>query len=300
MSSGRVAAWVFAAALAAGVGGCAEKAHPAPPPSRPSARLVATRDFGRVALVDARVAPDQSVLAALQGATRVDQQGGFVRSIAGQTGSLTDQRDWLYFVNGIEADVGAAERHLRAGDTAWWDLRLWRSYLHVPAVVGLWPEPFVHGWRGARPTVAADPPLAAALRRAGAQVAAASPAGYRVLVGSDAELRRRAPAWRRAAGHPVRNGLTVWIAGGAVQVYRSSTNRPQPVPRAAALAAAVQTGTTAASGVTFVVAGLDAAAAAAAARTVASRPSVLRRRYAVAFDRNGRVVAAGGIGPVAG
>ena len=44
------------------------------------------------------------------------------RSTASQ-GSLTQQRDWFYFVNGVEGDRSAAEVTLHAGDVEWWDYR---------------------------------------------------------------------------------------------------------------------------------------------------------------------------------
>jgi hypothetical protein len=46
--------------------------------------------------------------------------------------------------------------------------------------------------------------------------------------------------------------------------------------------------------VLLAVAGLDAGAARAAARTIAEDPSVLRLRYAEAFDGRGRPLQAGG------
>ncbi len=68
----------------------------------------------------------------------------------------------------------------------------------------------------------------------------------------------------------------------------------RPVPGARALAAAVALGPDAGDGALLAVAGLDAAAARAAARTIAVDPSVLRLRYAVAFDGEGRPLQAGG------
>ncbi len=54
------------------------------------------------------------------------------------------------------------------------------------------------------------------------------------------------------------------------------------------------TGPEAGDGVLLAVAGLDAEAARAAAETIAADPSVLRLRYAVAFDGDGRPLRAGG------
>ena len=194
------------------VAGCGEHRvqPPVTAPAAPAASLVISEGFGSKIVRSERVAPGQSVLAALQGGGGgVDAVRRPVRAVdRRRSGSLDDGEDWLYFVNGVEADVGAAEWTLRDGDTAWWDFRRWRAYANVPAVVGSWPEPFVHGARTAPASVTADPPLAAALQKAGAKVGTgASP--FRVLVGAETDLRtrdadwapgRRGPAVRRADG----------------------------------------------------------------------------------------------------
>ncbi|MEX0745767.1 MAG: DUF4430 domain-containing protein [Phycisphaeraceae bacterium] len=84
--------------------------------------------------------------------------GKFVKAIDGVATSDSDdrRRDWFYYVNGIEADTGAAERELAAGDRVWWDFRDWGTAMRVPAVVGSYPEPFVHGEQGKRFPVRID------------------------------------------------------------------------------------------------------------------------------------------------
>ena len=78
--------------------------------------------------------------------------GRIVQSNAGVSGSASAQHDWLYFVNGVEADEGATEVRLRPGDVEWWDFRSWKgSGFSVPVVVGAFPEPFRHGFEWAKP-----------------------------------------------------------------------------------------------------------------------------------------------------
>ena len=48
-------------------------------------------------------------------------------------------------MNGVESPVGAAEYEVEDGDRIWWDHRDWSTAMRVPAVVGSWPEPFLHG-----------------------------------------------------------------------------------------------------------------------------------------------------------
>jgi hypothetical protein len=287
----RAIAWL---ALPVLVAGCGEHRvqRPVTAPAAPAATLVISEGFGAKVVRDARVAPGQSVLAALQGMAKVSTRygGRFVQSIDGRSGSLADGEDWLYFVNGVWADVGAAEWKLREGDIAWWDFRRWRTYENVPAVVGSWPEPFVHGARTAPASVTADPPLAAALRAAGARIGTGASA-FRVLVGADADLRARDADWARAAADPHPAGLTAWIADGAVRRWDAAAGKDVDVPDGRAVAAATAT---TAGGVVLAVTGVDAAAATAAATAIAADASLLDHRYAVVFDAAGAPITYGG------
>ena len=78
--------------------------------------------------------------------------GGFVQSIAGLSGGHDGGRpvDWFFYVNGIEAPKGAASTDLHRGDVVWWDRHDWGTAQRVPAVVGSYPEPFLHGEDGKR------------------------------------------------------------------------------------------------------------------------------------------------------
>ena len=116
------------------------------------ARVWVTRDRG-VTLLDKATVP--AGLTALQGLYRVAQVetgygGAFVTKIDGVAGSRLHQRDWFFFVNGYEADRGAASYRLRGGDVEWWDYRSWSGSERAPVVVGAFPEPFLHGYDGKR------------------------------------------------------------------------------------------------------------------------------------------------------
>ena len=76
--------------------------------------------------------------------------GGFVDSIDGVKGDKGARSDWFYFVNGIEAGRGAADFELSPGDRVQWDYRSWRAAMRVPAIVGAYPEPLLHGTEGRR------------------------------------------------------------------------------------------------------------------------------------------------------
>jgi hypothetical protein len=115
-----------------------------------SATLWITRDRGQHILLISKVKAGQSAMAALQQVTNVKTSygGRFAQSIDGVSGSRSGQRDWFYFVNGYEADRGAADYKLHPGDVEWWDYRSWKHEMHVPVVVGAFPEPFLHGYDG--------------------------------------------------------------------------------------------------------------------------------------------------------
>ena len=113
-----------------------------------------TRDFGADALktVDAgKVSGQQTDMQLLQHhftvATRYG--GGFVQSIDGQAGT-SHQDDWFFYVNGVQAKKGAAALSVHTGDHIWWDLHDWQATDSIPAVVGSFPEPFLHGINGQR------------------------------------------------------------------------------------------------------------------------------------------------------
>jgi hypothetical protein len=137
-----------------------------------TARLWVTHDRGAEVVLTATVPAGLTVMQALQREAEVETRygGRFVAAIEGVEGSLEERRDWFYFLNGIEPDVGAAEVRLREGDVAWWDYRSWREQMAQPVVVGAFPEPFLHGWGDERrPVVVSAPPglavQAQALRR---------------------------------------------------------------------------------------------------------------------------------------
>lgn len=193
--------WLAAVAAGCGFGAGAEQ--------NGGAELRVTRDFGQEQLAAhefERIREDQTVMRLLQSEHDVETRfgGKFVQAIDGLDGSQTGQRDWFYFVNGIEADRGAADWELHPGDVVQWDHRPWSAAQRIPAIVGAFPEPFRSGSGGDRIPVrleCADPTsqpcsdVKQALTKVGAPVSAshigASGGGelVRVLVGRWDQLR---------------------------------------------------------------------------------------------------------------
>jgi Domain of unknown function (DUF4430) len=121
-----------------------------------SASLWVTRDRGATVLLVTGVPAGLTAMQALDRELDLDTAygGRFVQSIEGVEGDVSKQRDWFWFLNGIEADVSAADYRLRPGDVEWWDFRSWRDEMREPVVVGAFPEPFLHGYGGPpRPAV---------------------------------------------------------------------------------------------------------------------------------------------------
>ena len=118
--------------------------------------LRVTRDFGQQPVRSVRVEnvrEDETVMRLLRSRFDVETRfgGRFVQSIGGVKGTGADGReDWLYFVNGVEAHVGAAEYELRPRDVVQWDYRRWDTALGVSAIVGAFPQPFRTGLQGKR------------------------------------------------------------------------------------------------------------------------------------------------------
>jgi Domain of unknown function (DUF4430) len=99
------------------------------------------------------VREDETVMRMLRSEFDIDTRygGRFVQAIDGLEGAgATGERDWFYWVNGVEGSVGAAEFELSPGDRVQWDWRDWGATMRVPAIVGAFPEPFVHGLEGKR------------------------------------------------------------------------------------------------------------------------------------------------------
>ena len=172
---------VVAAAIAGGCGLGAGK-------GTSDVSLTVTRSFGSQpvgSITRNQVPGSETVMRMLQRSFKVTTRfgGGFVQSIDGIAGSAS-RRDWFYYVNGIEAKVGAASTAVHRGDRIWWDLHDWTATDDVPAVVGSFPEPFVHGFKGRRlpTTLECAPDVPDACKQVAAELKAAGvPAATQLL-----------------------------------------------------------------------------------------------------------------------
>jgi hypothetical protein len=149
----RVRIAVAAVAVALGCAGCGF----GPGVAAKGVAVRVTENFGTQKLGDVRESKvSGTVMQALQRSFKVSTAygGGFVQSINGQSGSKSNENDWFYYVNGVQAAKGAASTELNKGDHVWWDRHDYSATDSIPAVVGSFPEPFTNGVGGQRyPTI---------------------------------------------------------------------------------------------------------------------------------------------------
>jgi hypothetical protein len=269
--------------------------------------LTVSRDYGSEVLVDEQdsISESDTVLRLLDGNAEVETRygGGFVQSIDGLSGGRANGRasDWFFYVDGVESPVGAAEYELSDGERVWWDHHDWTSAMRVPAVVGSWPEPFLHGFDGER--FPAEVRCASAeevcgavsgrLESAGAEVVSPSsqggePAGPRVavLVGTWARIRTDRDARLLAEG-PEQSGVFARLSGDRRALLTLLDQRAEvagSLGRGAGLVAALRPDD---RPPTWVVTGTDPAGVAAAAELLGEP---LGDRFAVATDGGGEPI----------
>jgi len=286
--------------VTAALGGCTL----GPESKGSGASLTVTRDFGAKPIVRANeedLPEGETAMRILQRHADVDTRygGRFVTAIEGVRSSSSGgtRRDWLYFVNGIEEDVGAAEKRLEPGDRVWWDYRDWTGALRVPAVVGSYPEPFLHGSEGKRYPVRIDCAkdasdacgrVADRLEEAGvpaSTTAIGAPAGKEVLrlvVGQWPQVRQD-PAAQLVEEGPARSGVFARFGPGSRGIEllllddrgRAQRSLREGVGLVAATRFEEQVPT-------WVVTGTDADGVEAAVRLLSER--ALRDHFAVASD----------------
>ncbi|HTU84224.1 MAG TPA: DUF4430 domain-containing protein [Solirubrobacteraceae bacterium] len=293
----KVAALASAIAVAFALAGCGLGAGK----GTSDVALTVTRDFGSVpvgSVTERQVSGSQTVMRMLERSFRITTRygGGFVESIDGFSGT-SDRRDWFYYVNGIEAPLGAAGTSVHKGDRIWWDLHDWSATDSIPAVVGSYPEPFVHGIDGRRypttlecasDTTAACQKVTSQLDAIGVKVASqALGAGgsgtdsLAVVVGTWRDIQGQFDASEIEHG-PDSSGIYARFAGtngSALELLNPHAQVARTLGGAAGLVAAIGNSSTAP---VWIVTGTDAAGVSAAA--AALTPARLDYHFAVAVQ----------------
>jgi hypothetical protein len=271
-------------------------------PGTSNVSLTVTRDFGahRVGAVSkGRVPGSETVMRMLERSFRVGTRygGGFVESIDGLAGSAA-RRDWFYYVNGTMASVGAAQQAVHHGDKIWWDLHDWLAPDQPQAVVGSYPEPFLHGAGGKRfPTAvecatdvgASCKRVSDALRAIGVPVASqlmgtgSGTDSVAVVVGTWNDIKRSVAGALIAHG-PGSSGIYAKFSRGQLELLDSTGHVARTLgSRAGLVAATAQLS----SPPTWLITGTDAAGVAAAAASL--NAGSLRDRFALAVRGDQRL-----------
>jgi Domain of unknown function (DUF4430) len=295
----RFAAWVGAIASALALAGCGLGAGP----GTSNVSLTVTRDFGahRVAAINrGRVPGSETVMRMLERSFRIGTRygGGFVESINGLSGDA-DRRDWFYYVNGTMATVGAAQQAVHRGDRIWWDLHSWLAPEQPQAVVGSYPEPFLHGAGGKRfpTTLECADDVSEACRRVGAALGAlgvpvasqtlggggSGTDSIAVLVGTWKDLRP-SDAGAFIAKGPASSGIYARFSGRRLELLNAQGQVSRTLTSGAGLIAA----TAQSSGPpTWLITGTDVAGVAAAASSLSE--TSLRNHFALAVQGGQRL-----------
>ena len=183
---------------------------------------------------------------------------------------------------------------MHRGDRIWWDLHDWTATDDVPAVVGSFPEPFVHGFKGRRlPTTlqcAPDVPdackqVAAELKAAGVRAATqllgtgSGTDSLAVLVGTWGDVHGTFAGILIAHG-PSASGVYARFTGGNSLELLDPHGQPvRTLGAGAGLVAATAQGS---SSPTWLVTGADATGVAAAADALT--PKRLANHFALAVQ----------------
>ncbi len=261
--------------------------------------VTVTRDFGTGALRQVaapQVSGQVSVMQLLMRNARVGTRygGGFVQSIDGLSGGRQSGHpvDWFYYVNGIEAPQGAAATTVHEGDHIWWDRHDWSATPDVRAVVGSYPEPFLHGDEGKRLPVRVDCAAAsdvcervsASLRAAAVPVAVGGLGTYEpntltVVVGPWTTVRAE-PAAQTIERGPQASGVYARFApdGHSLALLDAEGTTRRTLGPGAGLVAATRY---AGEAPVWVVTGTDATGVSAAASAVT--PTALADHFALAL-----------------
>jgi uncharacterized protein DUF4430 len=288
----RYPALAGAIASAVALAGCGLGAGP----GTSNVSLTVTRDFGshRLGAISKRKVPGaETVMRMLERSFRIGTRygGGFVQSIDGLSGT-SDRRDWFYYVNGSMASVGAAQQAVHRGDRIWWDLHDWLAPQQPQAVVGSYPEPFLHGAGGKRfPTTLecaddvheACQRVSRALAGLGIPVASQTLGGggsgtdsLAVLVGTWNDVRP-SDAGAFIAKGPASSGIYAKFSGGSLELLSPRGQVTRTLGSGAGLVAA----TAQTSGPpTWLITGTDAPGVATAASSLTA--SSLRDHFALA------------------
>ncbi len=270
-----------------------------PGPGTGDVSVTVTRDFGAHGIAhatEARVPGSETVMRTLTRRLRITTRygGGFVESINRVSGDPSHV-DWFYYVNGVQGAKGAAVTAVHRGDRIWWDLHDWSATQSIPAVVGSFPEPFLHGVGGRRLPTAIEcaPDVGRACTRVGNELSAqgvpvatqligtgSGTDSLSVVVGTWRDVRPEIVASLISQG-PSGSGVYARFANGGseLDLLNPRGHVARRLGSGAGLIAATASGS---DQPTWLIVGTDSAGVAAAA--AAFKPAALNHHFALAVS----------------
>lgn len=257
-----------------------------------------TRDFGahRIATITEVHARSETLLTLLRRSFPVQVTGDTVTSIDGE--GAKPGTSWFLFINGSASGIGTSRlpTKVRPGERIWWDLHDDTATGNVPAVVGSFPEPFIHGIAGKRLPVALEcaPDVTAACDQVSVALARVGVPAARQLLGTGsgtATLGIEVATWRDLQGEiaalliahaPSTGGVYARFGDGKGRTLELLDAHGRVVRRLAADAGLVAATGNSKTAPTWFVTGTDAAGVSAAAS--AMTPARLAFHLAVAVQ----------------
>ena len=121
-----------------------------------SATVIISKNYGTTLLMDTQVSitAGDTAMDVLHQLTTVGSSYGnaFVTSINELESRYNqgngEKVDWFYFINGMLGNIGAHQYQLHPGDIERWDYHDWSTNIMTTAIIGDFPEPFLHGFNG--------------------------------------------------------------------------------------------------------------------------------------------------------
>lgn len=278
---------VIALPAIAAAAGCGSGGGAGDVVSREDATLVVTRDFGSRTVVSSGRSPITPGLTAMRqlqrhAGTETSYGGRYVTAIGGLKQDLGAGRDWLFYVDGLQASKGAAAWRIKPGQAVQWDYHRWRDVRSGGAIVGAFPRPLNSAGVDLRcaPSRSRQCDIARnALSRAGARVnGEVTPRMVRVIVGEWSEIAalKGVPDLTKPAAA---NGAFARVAGPrSLALSGDDGSVRERLGAGSGLIAAFDVHGT----VTWLITGVDARGAEAAALSL--NLATLKNRFAVAVS----------------
>ncbi|HZK43261.1 MAG TPA: DUF4430 domain-containing protein [Syntrophomonadaceae bacterium] len=123
------------------------------PKSNQQINLTISQNFGQLTVFNQAINfnSDDTLLQLMQNNLDLETSYGnsFISSINGiKMRQGMKRSDWFFYINGIASHTGLRDYKLNAGDKIFWDYHLWSAGPTNNAIIGAYPEPFLHGYRG--------------------------------------------------------------------------------------------------------------------------------------------------------